>query len=429
VDNPVVWAVVALVVVVGLFLVFRKKPEAEAEAPAPRAKAPEPKRQEKPAEPAPRKEAKRVSQPAPAPAPSEEDEEPEVAETEDAEPVPARARPTPPPRSADKPVSRREAPPARQRPRDVAGVRKGLAKARAEGGFFSRLRSLFTGKKEIDPGLVEQIEEVLLTSDVGVATTGILVKDLRDRLEKNELADEDRVWSALSERMTELLAIGGGGISVSSHPTVVLVVGVNGVGKTTTIGKLATRLKADGKKVVLAAGDTFRAAAGDQLAIWAKRTGAEIVRGKDGANPGSVVFDAVTKAKEIGADVVLCDTAGRLHTKTNLMDELGKVAKSAGKALEGAPHETLLVLDATTGQNALQQAAQFKEAIDLSGIVLTKMDGTAKGGVILGVCAEHRVPVRYVGMGEKADDLKEFAADEFVEALLGGREKDEGEAA
>ena len=197
------------------------------------------------------------------------------------------------------------------------------------------------------------------------------------------------------------------------------MVGVNGVGKTTTIGKLATKLKADGKSVLLAAGDTFRAAAVQQLEVWGKRVGCEVVKGKEGADPGAVIFDAIQKAKDTGIDVVLADTAGRLQTKTPLMDELKKIVRTMQKALDGAPHETLLVLDATNGQNATSQAKMFQEAIPLSGIVLTKLDGTAKGGVILGICDEHKIPVRYVGLGERAEDLREFVADEFVEALFG----------
>jgi fused signal recognition particle receptor len=199
----------------------------------------------------------------------------------------------------------------------------------------------------------------------------------------------------------------------------VLLVGVNGAGKTTTIGKLATKLKEEGVSCVLAAGDTFRAAAVQQLTVWGKRVGCEVVRGKDGADPGSVVFDAIKKAQEMGADVVLADTAGRLHTKTNLMAEMEKIARTAGKAMDGAPHETLLVIDATNGQNALQQAGEFKQALELSGIVLTKLDGTAKGGVILGISDTLGLPVRFVGLGERPDDLHEFAPTDFVEALLG----------
>lgn len=304
-------------------------------------------------------------------------------------------------------------------PRDVAGLRKGLAKARDSEGFFGRLRALFSGKKEIDPALLDEIEEVLLTSDVGVQTTNALVESLKAQLAKNELADDARVWSALRERAVEILDLGGGGLALDSSPTVVMVVGVNGVGKTTTIGKLAARLTQQGKKVVLAAGDTFRAAAVEQLVVWGKRAGCEVVTGAEGANAGAVIFDAIQKARDVGADVVLADTAGRLHTKSNLMEELKKIHRTMGKALDGAPHETLLVLDATNGQNATQQAALFKEALPLTGIVLTKLDGTAKGGVILSICAEHAVPVRYIGIGERADDLRDFVADEFVEALLG----------
>ncbi len=203
-----------------------------------------------------------------------------------------------------------------------------------------------------------------------------------------------------------------------------LVVGVNGVGKTTTIGKLATRHHAAGHKVVLAAGDTFRAAAVQQLEVWGKRVGVEVVKGKEGADPGAVAFDALTRAREVGADLLFVDTAGRLHTRAPLMDEIKKVRKTLAKGMEGAPHETLLVLDATTGQNALTQAALFKEALDLTGIVLTKLDGTAKGGIVLGICDELKVPVRYIGLGERAEDLREFSAEDFVEALFGKSEEE-----
>lgn len=334
-----------------------------------------------------------------------------------------------PPSAAVKLAPRKEpATPLSVRKRDVEGLRKGLTRVREKEGFFGRLKALFTGAKEIDPQIVDQIEEVLLTSDVGVKTTEALLANIKAALEKKELADNDKVWQSLRDHAVKILSIGGGGISLSAHPTVVMVVGVNGVGKTTTIGKLATKLKADGKKVVLAAGDTFRAAAVQQLNIWGKRVGCEVVSGKDGANPGAVIFDAIQRAKETGADIVLVDTAGRLHTKTNLMDELTKVARTMAKALDGSPHETLLVLDATNGQNAMQQAAMFKESLPLSGIVLTKLDGTAKGGVILGICAEHNLPVRYIGIGERAEDLREFVAEEFVEAMLGQNESSDAAA-
>ncbi len=316
-----------------------------------------------------------------------------------------------------------------KRPKDVAGLRRGLARARETEGFFGRLKALFTGRKEIDPNIAEQMEEILLSSDVGVSTTQELVDAVKGKLSRGELTDEAKVWEALRGKATELLDNGGGALVFENKPTVVMVVGVNGVGKTTTIGKLATRLTREGSKVVLAAGDTFRAAAVNQLLVWGKRAGCEVVTGAEGANAGAVIFDAIQKAKEIGADVVLADTAGRLHTKTNLMDELKKIARTMTKAMDGAPHETLLVLDSTNGQNAIQQAALFKEALPLTGIVLTKLDGTAKGGVILGISAEHKVPVRYIGVGEKAEDLRDFDAAEFVEALLGSASESSDRAA
>jgi fused signal recognition particle receptor len=311
--------------------------------------------------------------------------------------------------------------------RDVAGLRSGLAKTRATEGFLGRLASLFAGKKQIDPAVADQVEEILLGSDVGVATTQAILERLRDGLRKNELSSADAVWTALRSEATRILSLPGGKLRIANKPTVVFVVGVNGVGKTTSIGKIATKLKADGVSAVLAAGDTFRAAAVQQLAVWGNRVGCEVVRGKEGADPGSVVFDAIQKAKQSGIDVVLADTAGRLQTKTPLMDELKKIARTMQKAADGAPHETLLVLDATNGQNAVSQARMFQEAIPLTGIILTKLDGTAKGGVILGICDELKIPVRYIGLGERAEDLRDFVAEEFVEALF-GRNADEAAA-
>jgi fused signal recognition particle receptor len=305
-------------------------------------------------------------------------------------------------------------PPAK---RDVAGLRKGLAASR--GGFVAKLSALFQGKKDIDPAILQQVEEVMLASDVGPKTTQAILARLRESLDRNELHDADAVWASLRAEAVRILGIGGGAVRLGVKPTVVLMVGVNGAGKTTTIGKLATRYNAAGKKVVLAAGDTFRAAAVQQLEIWGKRVDSEVVRGKEGADPGAVAFDATNRARESGADLLFIDTAGRLHTKAPLMDEIKKVRKTIAKAMEGAPHETFLVLDATTGQNALQQASLFKEALDLTGIILTKLDGTAKGGIVLGICDELGVPVRYVGLGERAEDLREFHAEEFVEALFG----------
>jgi fused signal recognition particle receptor len=317
-------------------------------------------------------------------------------------------------------------PPTRASQKELLGMRKGLAAARS--GFVARLTAIFAGKKEIDPAILEQVEEVMLTSDVGVKTTQSILERLRQALDRNELRDGDAVWAALRAEATRVLSLAGGKLRAAGKPTVVLMVGVNGVGKTTTIGKLATHLQAEGKRVMLAAGDTFRAAAVQQLEVWGGRVGAEVVRGKDGADPGSVAFEATTRAKEAGADFLLIDTAGRLHTKTPLMDEIKKVRKSIGKVLDGAPQETLLVVDATTGQNALAQAALFKDALELTGIVLTKLDGTAKGGIVLGICDELGLPVRYVGLGERAEDLREFQAEDFVEALF-GRDGDEAAAA
>ncbi len=443
-DPTLIALIVAVILAVLGYVAYSRskaKPE-QIEAPPeekklPRATTPEKaaptvaKTATEPTKPSPAKEEKQAAPASGKPAPAVKPSTPPSVATKPAEATEpeAAAIVEAPPSAAVKPGPRKEpVQPLSARKRDVEGLRKGLSRVREKEGFFGRLKALFTGAKEIDPQIVDQIEEVLLTSDVGVKTTETLIADIKAALEKKELADNDKVWQSLREHAVKILSIGGGGISLSAHPTVVMVVGVNGVGKTTTIGKLATKLKADGKKVVLAAGDTFRAAAVQQLNIWGKRVGCEVVSGKDGANPGAVIFDAIQRAKETGADVVLVDTAGRLHTKTNLMDELTKVARTMDKALDGSPHETLLVLDATNGQNAMQQAAMFKESLPLSGIVLTKLDGTAKGGVILGICAEHHLPVRYIGIGERAEDLREFVAEEFVEAMLGQNESSDAAA-
>jgi fused signal recognition particle receptor len=320
-----------------------------------------------------------------------------------------------------RPLPEEVVPPSRAA--DVETLRRGLARSRDGAGVFGRLKALFSAERAIDASLAQEIEEVLLSSDVGTSTTQTILARLRDSLNRGELKDTNAVWRALREEAVRMLNVnerpGGPGIDVRHSPTVVLFVGVNGAGKTTTIGKLATQLQAAGKKCVLAAGDTFRAAAVQQLVIWGKRVGCEVVHGKDGADPASVLFEAIKKAEEVGADVVLADTAGRLHTKANLMNEMQKIARSAGKALSGAPHETFLVIDSTNGQNALAQAREFKEALEITGIILTKLDGTAKGGVVLGICDSLRVPVRFVGMGEGPDDLHEFIPERFVDALLG----------
>ncbi len=395
---------VLVVLAAGAYFAFARKPEQLPPGEQPKAQLPE-----KKPEPAQRTPEARREEPKAAPRVEKKPSlKPAAEEEEPAEPISI----APGPLASERPAKR-----------DVSALRKGLAASR--GGFIARLRALVTGKKEIDPAILEQMEEVMLTSDVGVQTTHAILERLRDRLQKNELADENAVWNALRAEATEILKVGTsvGAIKNAGRPTVVLMVGVNGVGKTTTIGKLATRARDEGKKTLLAAGDTFRAAAVAQLEVWGKRVNADVIRGKENSDPGAVAFEATTKAKEAGVDLLLVDTAGRLHTKTPLMDEIKKVRKTIGKALDGAPHETFLVLDATTGQNALQQAAQFKEAVDLTGIVLTKLDGTAKGGIVLGVCDALKVPVRYIGLGERPEDLRVFDAEDFVEALFGGDEE------
>jgi len=311
-------------------------------------------------------------------------------------------------------------PPEAEAEAEPKALRKGLAKTR--GGFIAKLGRLFSGKKKIDEDLLGKLEEVLFTADIGVKTSQRLFEALRTELSKSELKDPEAVWAFIREESIRILDLPGGGAidPARSRPFVILTIGVNGVGKTTTIGKLASHLQRRGKKVLLAAGDTFRAAAVEQLEVWGQRTGAPVVKGKEGGDPSSVVFDAIKRAQADGYDVVIADTAGRLHTKVNLMEELQKVRRVCDKAAAGAPHETLLVLDSTNGQNAISQAQTFKQAMDFTGIVLTKLDGTAKGGVILGICNELKIPVRYIGVGERVDELRPFDASEFVAALYEG---------
>ena len=262
------------------------------------------------------------------------------------------------------------------------------------------------------------MEEVLITADVGVHTTERILEALRAKMNSGELTSADEAWAAIREESRTILASSGGGLALGQSPTVILVVGVNGVGKTTTIGKLASRFDRQNKSLLLAAGDTFRAAAVTQLEVWGRRVGCEVVKGKDRADPGSVIFDAIQKAKDDGLDIVIADTAGRLHTKVPLMDELKKLGRTVEKALGRPADHVLLVLDATTGQNAIQQAQLFKDALPLSGIVLTKLDGTAKGGVILGIVDRHEVPIEFIGVGERVEDLKAFDTESFLEALF-----------
>ncbi len=326
----------------------------------------------------------------------------------------------------------REAAEARQREEDERRRRveaeggrtlsAGLEKTR--GGFMARLNALFTGGKEVDERVLAELEEVLFTADIGVKTATELLAGARERVRKKELSDSARLRTVLRGDIERILALDGRlaqgeGLAFGpQRPYVVMIVGVNGSGKTTTVGKLAAKVKQAGLSVLLGAGDTFRAAAGEQLEIWAERVGAPVVRGKEGTDPASVCFEAVKKGVEEKVDVVLCDTAGRLHTKAPLMEELKKVKRVMAKACDGAPHEVLLVLDATNGQNAIAQARQFHEALGVTGIVLAKLDGTAKGGVVIGICDELKLPVRYVGVGEKVADLRPFEPHEFVEALF-----------
>ncbi|MCA9673961.1 MAG: signal recognition particle-docking protein FtsY, partial [Myxococcales bacterium] len=296
-----------------------------------------------------------------------------------------------------------------------AAYKAGLAKTR--GGFVAKLGKLF-GKKKIDADVLEGLEEVLFTADIGPRAADRIFQDVKGNLSKDDLEDASKIWRQIRKTSATILDVGAPAVDVDAHhPFVLLTIGVNGVGKTTTIGKLAALLSRQGKKVLLAAGDTFRAAATEQLEIWGQRAGCPVVKGKSGGDPSSVIFEAIKRGVDEDYDVVICDTAGRLHTKVELMDELKKVRRVCEKAMPGSPHETWLVLDATTGQNAIQQAKTFKETMEITGLVLTKLDGSAKGGVVLGICDELKVPVRYIGVGEKVDDLRPFDPAAFVAAL------------
>ncbi len=289
-------------------------------------------------------------------------------------------------------------------------------------GFFDKLKkittNLFSTFTEADEAFFEELEETLILADLGVETATEAVERLREKVRREKLQDQESVRAALRQVLVELLDVGTTELNVSTTPSVFLFIGVNGVGKTTSIGKVARLLKLGGKRVLLCAADTFRAAAADQLEIWAERAGCEIVRQHEGADPGAVLFDALQAAKARGVDVVLCDTAGRLHNKQNLMAELAKLSKIIDRECPGAARETLLVLDATTGQNGLIQARTFKETAGLTGIVLTKLDGTAKGGIAVAIARELGVPVKLAGVGEGIDDLKPFDAEAYAEAII-----------
>lgn len=296
-------------------------------------------------------------------------------------------------------------------------LKKSLSKTHES--IVGRVDTLLLGKKQIDTDTLEELEEILITADLGVKTTVDLIRTLEQRLKRDELQDGEALKKALKEEIQlRLMAHAAPLVLTDKKPFVILVIGVNGVGKTTTIGKLAARYAGEGKKVLLAAADTFRAAAAEQLELWSQRVGADIVRHKEGADPSAVVFDACKAAVARGTDVLIIDTAGRMHTKVNLMEEMKKIRRVLTREIPDAPHETLLVLDAATGQNAMSQAKLFKEAAFVSGVVLTKLDGSAKGGVVVAVSNEYALPVRFIGVGESVEDLREFDPVQFVEALF-----------
>lgn len=295
-------------------------------------------------------------------------------------------------------------------------LKQGLSKTKTS--FEEKINNVFSNFRKVDEELLEELEEALIMSDVGVETSTKIIANLRDRIKKEKIEDEEAVKQALREEIKKIFDELDNSLHLDTVPSVILVVGVNGVGKTTSIGKIANRLKKDGKKVVIAAADTFRAAAVEQLEIWANRASCEIVKREEGVDPASVVFDAIKTAKEEQADVLICDTAGRLHNKKYLMDELIKIKRVIDKELPNASKEILMVLDATTGQNAISQVKAFKETVDITGLVLTKLDGTAKGGVVIGIANENKMPVKFIGIGEQIDDMEIFNSDDFVKALI-----------
>ena len=297
----------------------------------------------------------------------------------------------------------------------IHSLREGLAKTRKN--ISDRIGGIILGEK-IDESFLDELEEALIASDVGTQTTALVLADLKERFKRNELSSPEQVRERLKQVLFEIVSRGPVTLSLTGTLSVILMVGVNGTGKTTTIGKLAHRLQKEGKKVMLAAADTFRAAAAEQLVVWGDRNNIPVIKHKEGADPGAVVFDALAAAKARGMEVLIVDTAGRLHTKSNLMEELKKVQRILARELPGAPQETLFVLDATTGQNALAQAKTFHQAIGITGIVLTKLDGTPKGGIVFAINKELGLPVKFVGIGEGIEDLKDFDPREFVDALL-----------
>ena len=295
-------------------------------------------------------------------------------------------------------------------------LKQGLTKTKES--INDKINNVFSNFRKVDEELLEELEEALIMSDMGVETSTQIIKNLREKIKKEKIEDSEQVKEAIREEIEKILEKCDNSLKLETKPSVILVVGVNGVGKTTSIGKMAARLARDGKKVIVAAADTFRAAAVEQLEIWAQRAGAEVVKREEGVDPASVVFEAIRKTKESNADVLIIDTAGRLHNKKYLMDELNKIQKVVNKEMAEASKEVLLVIDATTGQNAISQVKAFKEQSDITGIVLTKLDGTAKGGAVVGIVQENDIPVKFIGVGEQIDDMEIFNSKDFVKAII-----------
>ena len=295
-------------------------------------------------------------------------------------------------------------------------LKQGMNKTKSS--FDEKINNVFSSFRKVDEDFLDELEEVLIMSDIGMDTSIKIIDSLRTRIKKEKLQDEEEVKQALRQEMQKILDLTDVKLHLDTKPSVILVIGVNGVGKTTSIGKIANRLVKNGKKVVVAAADTFRAAAVEQLEIWANRSGADIVKREEGVDPASVVYDAIKKTKEKDADILIVDTAGRLHNKKYLMDELNKIQKVINKEMPEADKEVLLVIDGTTGQNAISQVKAFKQEADITGLVLTKLDGTAKGGVVIGIANENKIPVKFIGLGEQIDDMEVFNSEDFVKAII-----------
>ena len=295
-------------------------------------------------------------------------------------------------------------------------LKSGLVKTKAS--INEKINNVFSTFRKVDEDLLEELEEALIMSDVGIETSTKIIDNLRIRAKREKIETDEDLKAALRDEMKKMIDIADVKLNLDKKPAVILVVGVNGVGKTTSIGKIANRLKKDGNKVVIAAADTFRAAATEQIEIWANRASCELVKRDEGSDPASVVYDAIKRVKEENADVLICDTAGRLHNKKNLMDELAKIQKVIDKELPDSSKEVLLVIDGTTGQNAISQVKAFKEVTHITGLVLTKLDGTAKGGVVVGIISENQIPVKFIGVGEQIDDMEVFNSDDFLKAII-----------